>query len=74
MKKQAFEMTPEERERAVYIIGNTVLMLEEGYSFDNISKKLNLKQYQVCENIYEILYHIRRRIGKWNFFRSLFIK
>lgn len=74
MKKRAFEMTKEERERAVYVIGNTVLMLEEGYSFERIASELDLNLNQVIENTYEILYQIRRRVGKWNFFKSLFIK
>ena len=67
-------MTKEERERAVHVIGNTVLMLEEGYSFERIAAELNLNLDQVIDNAYEILYQILRRVGKWNFFKSLFIK
>lgn len=74
MKKMVFEMTAEERERAVQVIGNTVLLLEEGCSVEQIANKLDLTRTQVLENIYEILYQIRRRVGKLNFFKSLFIK
>ena len=74
MKKTVFEMNAEERERAVQVIGNTVLMLEEGFSIADIAKKLDLNIDQVVDNIYEILYQIRKRIGKWNFFKALFIK
>lgn len=74
MKKRVFEMTAEERERAIQVIGNTVLMLEEGYSTERIAVELNLNHDQVIDNIYEILYQIRRRVGKKNFFKSLFIK
>ena len=74
MKKRSFEMTKEERERAVYVIGNTVLMLEDGYTWERIATELNLNLDQVVDNAYEILYQIRRRVGKWNFFKSLFIK
>ena len=74
MKKTVFEMTEEERARAVEVIGNTILMMEEGYGPADIAEKLNLNKDQVVENVYEGLYVIRRAIGKWNFIKSLFIK
>lgn len=74
MKKTVFEMTEEERARAVEVIGNTILMMEEGYGPADIAEKLNLNKDQVVENVYEELYVIRRAIGKWNFIKSLFIK
>ena len=74
MKKLAFEMNEDERKRAVEVIGNTVLMLEEGRSIAYISEKLNLHPYQVIENINEILYNIRRHQGKWHYFKQMFTK
>lgn len=74
MKKTVFEMTEEERARAVEIIGNTILMMEEGYGPADIAEKLNLNEDQVVENVYEDLYVIRRAIGKRNFIKSLLIK
>ena len=74
MKKRVFEMTKEERDRAVQVIGNMVLMLEEGYSWERIAVELNLNRNQVIDNAYETLYQIRRGVGRWNFFKSLFIK
>ena len=73
-KYKACEMSKEDRERAVQVIGNEVLMLEEGYSIERIAVELDLEPYQVVENIYETLYQIRRRVGRWNFFKELFIK
>lgn len=74
MKKTVFQMTDEERKRAVEVIGNTVLMLEEGRSIAYMSDKLNLQPYQVLENINEILYNIRRHQGRWNVIKQLFVK
>lgn len=74
MKKTVFQMNEEERKRAVEVIGNTVLMLEEGRSIKYISEKLDLTPYKVLENIYENLYVIRRYIGRWEYFKQLFVK
>lgn len=74
MKKNVFQMNEEERKRAVEVIGNTVLMLEEGRSIADISEKLNLYPYQVIDNINENLYTIRKARGRWNYIKQLFVK
>ena len=74
MKKTITQMNEEERKRAVEVIGNTVLMLEEGRSIAYISEQLNLHPYQVVENINEILYRIRNHQGKWHYIKQLFVK
>lgn len=74
MKKTVHQMTEEERKRAAKMIGETMLMLEEGRSIKYISEKLDLTQYQVLENIYYDLYVIRRYVGRWEYFKQIFVK
>lgn len=74
MKKSVLQMNEKERKKAAEMIGETVLMLEEGRSIIDISERLNLQPYQVTENINEILYKIRRHRGKWHYFKQMFVK
>lgn len=74
MKKLVCEMTEEEKQRAVQVIGETVVMAEEMRSVAYMSDKLNLYPSQVNDNIDEILYRLRRYVGKWHFFKILFMK
>lgn len=74
MKKTVFQMTPEEKQRQIEVIGTTVQMLEEYHSYHKIAERLNLEDWQVYDNIMEILYIIRKRIGIRYFIKSIFIK
>ena len=74
MKKTVSMMTPEEKQKAIEVIGTTVLMLEEGYGAWQIAAKLKLHPWQVTSNIDEILCIIRKSIGKKRFIKSIFIK
>lgn len=75
MKKTVSQMTKEERERAAMVIGTTILMLEEKRSIIDIGKEVGLDAWQVDSNIREMLYHIRRHLGKTEAIKEiLFIK
>ena len=74
MKKTVFQMTEAEKKRHVEVVGTTVQMVEEGFADFQIAQKLNLYPWQVKENIIEILYVIRKRIGIWEFIKTIFIK
>lgn len=74
MKKTVFQMTAEEKKRHVEVVGTTVQMVEEGRGTWQIAEKLRLHPYQVEENIDEILYILRKRLGLKRFIKSIFIK
>lgn len=74
MKKTVFQMNEVEKQRDIEVIGTTVQMLEEGRAIFQIAQRLNLHGWQVSENIDEILYIIRKRIGLWRFIKTIFIK
>lgn len=74
MKKTVFTMTEEERQKAAMMIGDMVLMLQEGYGESHISEKYKLHPYQVRENILEVLFVLRNHVGKWTYFKELFTK
>ena len=74
MKKTVLQMTADEKKRHVEVVGTTVQMVEEGRGTWQIAEKLNLHPYQVEENIDEILYILRKRLGLKRFIKSIFIK
>ena len=74
MKKTVFQMNETEKQRQVEVIGTIVQMLEEYHTYHRIGERLNLEDWQVYDNIIEILYIIRKRIGVWRFIKTIFIK
>ena len=73
MRKTVSMMSKEEREKAAKMIGNTVLMLEEGYSTQQIGEELGLDAWQVDHNIREILYFVRKHLGRGKVIKELFV-
>ena len=51
-----------------------MLWILEGRSIKYMSDKLNLQPWQVEHNIDEMMYDLRKQVGKWRFFKMLFIK
>ncbi len=74
-RKTFSQMAEVEREKAAKALGMMILMLEERYSIHQIGEKIKLEPWQVDFNIREILYYVRRHLGKWQCIKEiLFVK
>ena len=74
MFKQFFEMTEEERKRLAEMTGKIMLWIEEGRSIGYMSEKLDLHPQQVEYNIDEMLYVLRKQVGRRRFLKICFMK
>lgn len=74
MFKRTFLLTDEEKRKVSDMCGKLVLWTLEGRSIGYESEKLNLPPWQIEHNVDELLYTLRQRVGKWRFFKILFIK
>ena len=74
MKRTVFEMSEDERREFATMIGETVLMMEEGKGTWQIAEKFGMTPKDMEWNITEILYWIRKHIGVWRFIKTIFIK
>jgi len=74
-RKTLSQMTEAEKEKAAKALGTMILMLEERYSTHQIGEEIKLEPWQVDFNIREILYYVRRHLGKWQCIKEiLFVK
>lgn len=67
-------LTEEDKKDISEMTGKIMLWLLENRSMDYVSEQLKLTPSQVRWNVAEILYTFRKKIGRWNFFKILFIK
>jgi hypothetical protein len=74
MKKTVFDMSEYERQKTAMMLGDMILMMQEGCRTEHIAVKYNLYDHQVRENILEILYTIRKHVGWRTYFKELFTK
>lgn len=74
MFKRTFLLTEEEKHKVSEMSGNIMLWISEGRSIGYMSDKLNLQPWQVEHNIDEMMYDLRKQVGRWRFFKMLFIK
>lgn len=74
MFKRTFMLTEEEKRKVSEMCGNIILWILEGQSTEYMCEKLNLLPWQVEANINEMLYILRKHVGKRRFFKILFIK
>lgn len=74
MFKRTFMLTEEEKRKVSEMCGNIMLWILEGQSTGYMCEKLNLPPWQVEANINEMLYVLRKQVGKRRFFKILFIK
>lgn len=72
--KQTFALTEEEKRQVSEMSGNIMLWIMEGRSIWYMAEKLKLEPWQVEQNINETLYLLRKQVGKWRFFKTLFVK
>ena len=74
MFKRTFGLTEEEKRKVSEMCGDIMLWMLEGRSIGYMSEKLNLPPWQVEANIDEMLYTLRKQVGKRRFLKTLFIK
>ena len=74
MFKRTFLLTEKEKHKVSEMSGTIMLWILEGRSIKYMSDKLNLQPWQVEHNIDEMMYDLRKQVGKWRFFKMLFIK
>lgn len=74
MFKKFFEMTEDERKKLAEMTGKIMLWIEEGRSIGYMSEKLNLHPQQVECNINEMLYVLRKQVGRKRFLKIFFMK
>lgn len=74
MFKRTLGLTEEEKHKVSEMTGNIMLWILEGRSIGYMSEKLNLQPWQVNCNIDEMLYTLRKKVGRRRFFKILFIK
>lgn len=74
MFKKFFEMTEEERKHLAEMAGKIMLWIEEGRSIRYMSEKLDLHPRQVEYNIDEMLYVLRKQVGRKRFLKIFFMK
>ena len=74
MFKRTFGLTKEEKHKVSDMCGDIMLWMLEGRSIGYMSEKLNLPPWQVEANIDEMLYTLRKQVGKRRFLKILFIK
>ena len=74
MFKKFFEMTEDERKKLAEMTGKIMLWIEEGRSIRYMSEKLNIHPQQVECNINEMLYVLRKQVGRKRFLKIFFMK
>ena len=74
MFKRTFGLTEEEKHKVSDMCGDIMLWMLEGRSIGYMSETLNLPPWQVEANIDEMLYTLRKQVGKRRFLKILFIK
>lgn len=74
MFKKTFLLTDEEKHKVSEMSGKIMLWILEGQSIGYMSEQLNLQPWQVEANINEMLYVLRKQVGKKRFLRTLFYK
>lgn len=68
------KLTDEDRKEISAMTGKIILYMLEGRRLTYVSEQLKMSPEEVLDNVYEMLYTIRNKIGRRNYFRVLFRK
>lgn len=68
------EMTKEDRREISEMTGKIMLWMLEKRSVGYMADKLKMDPYMVEKNIDETLYTLRNQVGRWRYFKMLFVK
>lgn len=72
--KRTFMLNEEDKKQVSEMCGKIVLWILEGRGVGYMSEQLRLKPHEVEANINELLYILRKQVGKRRFFKTLFMK
>lgn len=68
------QMTKEDRRKVSEMTGKIMLWMLEKRSVGYMADKLKIDPWYVEKNIDETLYTLRNQVGRWRYFKMLFIK
>lgn len=74
MFKRTFGLTEKEKREVSKRYGDILLYILEGRDIGYMSERLNLPPWQIESHMNEMLYALRREVGKRRFLKTLFIK
>ena len=72
--ENAGKLTEEEKKKVSKMVGDMTLFMLEGRSIGYMSEKLHLPPSMIKSNIDETLRVFRNRVGRWRYFKILFVK
>ena len=72
--KQTFMLNNEEKKQVSEMSGKIILWILEGRSIEYMSEKLCLSPQQIESNINEMLFVLKKQVGKRRFFKILLAK
>ena len=72
--KRTTKLTEEEKKKVSKMVGDMTLFMLEGRSIGYMSEKLHLPPSMIKSNIDETLRVFRNRVGRWHYFKILFVK
>lgn len=68
------EMTDENKKQLSEIVGKITVGLSEGRSMIEIADQVRLHPLELYHNVYEQLFLLRNAVGRWRYFKILFMK
>lgn len=71
---KTYQMTDEDKRYFSEMFGKIMIWMIEKRGIGYMANELNLLPYQVEYNIDEALYTLRNQVGRWRYFKMLFIK
>lgn len=72
--KQTFLLNNEEKKQVSEMSGKIILWILEGRDIGYMSEKLHLSPQQIESNINEMLFTLKKHVGKRRFFKILLAK
>ena len=72
--KQTFMLNNEEKKQVSEMSGKIIMWILEGRSIGYMSEMLHLSPNEIECNIDEMMFILRKQVGKRRFFKTLFVK
>lgn len=72
--KRTFLLNDDEKQQVAEMSGKIMLWILEGRSIGYMSDRLNLSPQEIEANIGEILYILRKYVGRNRYFKTFFVK
>ena len=72
--KRTFLLSDKEKIQVSEMCGKIILYALEGRSIEYMSKMLNLRPYEIKNNINEMLYVLMKQVGKREYLKTMSMK